>query len=473
MNKKGLTALYICFDVLAAIISWTCFYFYRKHVGESLFFGDILRAVARDPKFFLGLLLCPLYWVILHAFAGYYNKIYRKSRLTELGTTFGITLLGVLVFFFAFILDDIVTSPKDYVKYMLFLFFWQFILTYIPRLCITSTVNHRIHSGRIGFNTLLVGSDEQAVQVYDMVMRQTPSPGNFLIGYVKVDDSSADEMAARLPCLGSIDRLEEIIGQRHIEELIVALHNGQRRHIEKIVILARDNRDITICMPARMQDVILGNVKTSSVLYEPLVSITPEYLPTWQRLTKRVLDITLSAIAMALLSPLYIFLAIGVKRSSPGPVFYRQERVGYHGKPFHIIKFRSMCVNAEDTGPALSSKDDPRITPFGKFMRQYRLDETPQFYNVLIGDMSLVGPRPERQFYIDQIVERAPYYPLLLGIKPGITSWGQVRFGYAENVDEMLERLRWDMLYIENMSLQMDIKILIYTALIVLKREGK
>ena len=214
-------------------------------------------------------------------------------------------------------------------------------------------------------------------------------------------------------------------------------------------------------------------MKTSSVMYEPLIDITPEYLPTWQRILKRGFDIVFSLIALILLLPLYIFLAIGVKKSSPGPIFYRQERIGYHGKPFHIIKFRSMKDNAETSGPMLSSKSDDRITPFGKFMRQYRLDETPQFYNVLIGDMSLVGPRPERQYYIDQITERVPYYPLLLGIKPGITSWGQVKFGYAENVDEMIERLRWDILYIENMSIEMDIKILIYTVMIVLKKEGK
>ena len=473
MNKKRLTALYILFDILASIITWIFFYFYRKHVGEDLSFGNIVHVVGYDPKFFWGLLLCPTYWILLHALAGYYNKIYGKSRLSELGTTFGITVLGALIFFFAFILDDIVTTPQDYVKYMLFLFFWQFTFTYVPRVCITTRINRKIHNGEIGFNTILVGSDKQAAQVYDMVMKQTPSPGNFLIGYVKVDDHHPDEMADKLPCLGDIAHLEEIIDQKHIEEIIIALHNGQRKHIEKIIVLARDKRNIKLFITPKMQDVLMGNVKTSSVLYEPLISITPEYLPTWQKFLKRGLDILFSLIALILLLPLYIFLAIGVKKSSPGPIFYKQERIGYHGRPFNIIKFRSMFLNAEDAGPALSSKEDTRITPFGKFMRQYRLDETPQFYNVLIGDMSLVGPRPERQFYIDQIVERAPYYPLLLGIKPGITSWGQVRFGYAENVDEMLERLRWDMLYIENMSLQMDIKILIYTVLIVLKKEGK
>ena len=238
-------------------------------------------------------------------------------------------------------------------------------------------------------------------------------------------------------------------------------------------MMARDNHNLTLSVTPQHQDFLLGTVKTNSVLYEPLISVTPEYLPNWQKFVKRGCDIVISLIAIIILLPVYIILAIGVKKSSPGPIFYKQERIGYRGKPFNIIKFRSMCQDAEQSGPMLSSKSDARITPFGKFMRQYRLDETPQFFNVLIGDMSLVGPRPERQYYIDKISERAPYYHLLLGIKPGITSWGQVKFGYAENVDEMIERLRWDILYIENMSLQMDIKILIYTVLIVLKKEGK
>jgi len=280
-------------------------------------------------------------------------------------------------------------------------------------------------------------------------------------------------MKDKLPCLGTIEDLKQLIEDQHIEELIIALNNGKRKYIEQIVTLARDNQNLTLSILPQLQDFIIGTVKTSAVLYEPLISITPEYLPTWQKYLKRGLDILLSLLALILLSPLYIVLAIGVKRSSPGPIFYRQERIGYRGKPFNIIKFRSMREDAESDGPMLSSKNDSRITPFGKFMRQYRLDETPQFYNVLIGDMSLVGPRPERQYYIDQITERAPYYKLLLGIKPGITSWGQVKFGYAENVDEMVKRLRWDLLYIENMSIQMDIKILIYTFLIILKKEGK
>ena len=473
MNKKRLLFTYIAFDILAAIASWVCLYVYRKVVGESMSFGAIGNAMMADPTFFWGLLLAPTFWVFLHAFFGYYNKVYRKSRLNELKTTIGVTIFGVLVFFFLFILDDIVTSPRDYIKYMFCYFTLQFLLTYIPRVCITTRINRRIHRGLIGFNTIIVGSDAKALQVYNSLQQKLPAPGNFLIGYVKVEENSEDLLGEHLSYLGTIAQLPDIVSQNHIEELIVTLHNGQRKHIDSLIVLARDHGNISLRIAPQQQDVLLGTVKTSSVMYEPLIDITPEYLPTWQRILKRGFDIVFSLIALILLLPLYIFLAIGVKKSSPGPIFYRQERIGYHGKPFHIIKFRSMKDNAETSGPMLSSKSDDRITPFGKFMRQYRLDETPQFYNVLIGDMSLVGPRPERQYYIDQITERVPSYPLLLGIKPGITSWGQVKFGYAENVDEMIERLRWDILYIENMSIEMDIKILIYTVMIVLKKEGK
>lgn len=196
-------------------------------------------------------------------------------------------------------------------------------------------------------------------------------------------------------------------------------------------------------------------------------------MPIWQANIKRLVDIFGSSVAIILLAPVYLITAIGVKFSSKGPIFYSHERIGRYGNPFMIYKFRSMKQNSEQNGPALSSDNDPRITKFGKFMRKSRLDELPQFYNVIIGDMSLVGPRPERQFFIDKIVEVAPHYIHLLKVRPGITSWGQVKFGYAENVDEMVERLKYDIIYIENMSLYIDLKIIIYTVKIILKLEGK
>jgi exopolysaccharide biosynthesis polyprenyl glycosylphosphotransferase len=211
----------------------------------------------------------------------------------------------------------------------------------------------------------------------------------------------------------------------------------------------------------------------SSIFGVPLIELSHEHMPAWQENIKRVMDVFVSIVALMLLLPFFVFLAIGVKMSSRGPIFYSHERIGRYGKPFSIYKFRSMVVDAEKDGPALSSKHDSRITNFGKFMRKMRFDELPQFYNVLKGDMALVGPRPERLYYIEQIVQRAPHYHMLFKVRPGITSWGQVKFGYAENIDEMIERLKYDIIYLENMSLYVDIKILIYTLKTVFEGSGK
>lgn len=473
MNRNRLRLLYITTDILAAALTWVLFYIFRKIVGEGADASTIRLAMAGDYKFLLGLFAFPLYWVLLHILSDYYSKVYKKSRLDELVITLSITAIGTLIFFFVFILDDIIKTPNDYIKYFFCLFLCQFILTYIPRLCITTNINRKIHSGLITFPSIIMGSDEIALQTFERVMQQSPRSGSDIIGYVKIDDESEDRLAGKATCLGTLDSLSDIISANPIDEIIIALHNGQRRYIDRIITVAHTQHQITMTLLPGTQDLLMGSVRTAHVLSEPFITISPKYLTVWQSVIKRGFDVLISLIAMILLSPLYLFLAIAVKCSSPGPVFYKQERIGLRGKPFNIIKFRSMYADAEKSGPMLSSKTDNRITKIGRFMRQYRLDETPQFFNVLRNDMSLVGPRPERQYYIEKITERAPYYTLLLDIKPGITSWGEVKYGYAENVDEMIERLRWDLLYIENMSLKMDVKILIYTVLIILKREGK
>lgn len=471
MNSKRRVFTYIVFDFLNAMIAWGLFFFYRKK-GFYSTFEEYFKAVIEDPKFYYSIILIPFFWIILYTIIGSYRSIFRRSRLRETGQILLATFIGVTLIFFLFILDDVIISYKDYYKFYLFLFIVHFTLTATARFILTMQTNKRIHKGLLGFNTLLVGSNGNAYNIYKEITGQPVSSGNKFVGYIRISGESEDLMKDVLPNLGTIENLEQIVHSYNIEEMIIAIDPAQHPLIERI-LLESYNLKVMIKIMPDYKDIIAGTVRYSAIFNIPLIELPSEIMPLWQQITKRVLDIIASVLVFIIFSPLFLFLALGVKRSSKGPILYSHERIGYRGKPFQIYKFRSMYQNAEENGPQLSNNHDPRVTKFGRFMRKYRLDELPQFYNVLKGEMSLVGPRPERQFYIDQIVQKAPHYRLLHRVKPGITSWGQVKYGYAENVEEMIQRMKYDLLYIENMSLAMDFKILFYTILTVVKGSGK
>jgi len=471
MNRRLQVTKYVFFDWLSALIAWSLFYIYRKYSEDTTVFSH-LETILDDTKLWLGVIIVPIFWLALYTLIGSYRRIYRKARLKELGQTFFITLIGVTVIFFVLILDDIILTYRSYYQSFVSLFVYQFVLTYSFRLLITTVTVRRIHSGKIGFNTVIVGSNGNAVKVYNDITSQEISSGNKFVGFVNVHDFRFFKVEQYIPHLGEYKDLNRIIKEYKIEEVIIAIERSEIDTVERI-ITELETTNVLIKVIPLMQDIIFGSVKVSGIFHTPLIEISPDLMPVWQQSIKRLIDIFASIFAMLVLLPVYILTAIGVKLSSKGPILFSQERIGRRGKPFMMHKFRSMYNDAESKGPQLSSDEDPRITKFGKFLRKVRLDEIPQFYTVLIGEMSLVGPRPERQFYIDKIVKKAPPYRLLMKIKPGITSWGQVKFGYASNVDEMVERLRYDILYLENMSIAMDFKILIYTVLIVLQGRGK
>jgi len=473
MNKKLQVFKYLLADYITAALAWSIFFIYRKYSVEPIVL-DSLSEVFQDKNFYIGIFIVPVFWLGLYSIIGIYSmrKIFRKSRLRELSQTLLVTLIGVIIIFFALILDDVIISYKSYYQSFLVLYTLHFVITYFFRLILTTQTVRRIHKRIIGFNTLIVGSNGNAVAIYKELENQKMPSGNKLIGFVNAFNYDEYKVEKFLPRLGDYKQLEKVVEKHKVEEVIIAVERSERDTITKIINQLEET-DVIIKIIPDVQDYMMGMVKMTSIWHAPLVQISPELMPPWQESLKRIMDILAALTALILFFPVFIFVAVGVKLNSKGPIIYSQERIGLNGRPFKMHKFRSMYCDAEKDGPQLASKDDNRITPFGKFLRKVRLDEIPQFYTVLKGDMSLVGYRPERKYFIERIVARAPEYKLLYKIKPGITSWGQVKFGYAENLDEMVERLKYDLLYLENMSIAMDLKILIYTVLIVVQGRGK
>ncbi|MCB0738769.1 MAG: sugar transferase [Bacteroidetes bacterium] len=471
MNKNRFGWLFAIIDFVSTGAAWTLFYTYRKTYIEPVKFGiDI--PLEFTPRYFLGIAFIPTFWVLLYYLIGSYKRVYRRSRLKDLANTVLATFFGSVAIFFIIILDDTVYDPSNYRSSFFVLFALTFLLRYWPRYIWLTSIKRRIKKGVIGFNSILVGSNERALNLYNELKNEKESQGYLFRGYVTVSDQSDHALQPYLAELGTVDDLQRIIVEKNIEEVIIAVETSQHKLIEDIID-ELTGQDVMIKVIPDMYDIVSGRVKMRNIFGAALIEIWPEIMPPLQKNVKRMLDIVVSVFVMIAFSWLYLILMLWVKLGSKGPIFYSQERIGYRGVPFQIVKFRTMVVNAETEQPQLSSKSDSRITNAGKILRKYRLDEIPQFYNVLIGEMSLVGPRPERQFFIDQIQERAPHFRHLHKVKPGITSWGQVKFGYAENVDQMVERLKYDLLYLENMSLATDFKILAYTVLIILKGSGK
>ena len=467
MNKRKLVILYVLLDYIAASLSWALFYIYRKISIEPEVFGyDIPLEIG--PRFYIGVLGLPVLWILLYYITGSYHNIYRKSRLRELGQTMLVTISGVIILFFLLILDDVIVSYKDYYSSFLVLVSLQFVLTYIPRLIITSTISKWLALKKIGFKALMVGSNHRAMQIFKDIELNGHSAGTRIIGYVNGNSAKEHLLDGMTRHLGPTSNVSNVVKEHQIEEVIIALDTTERVAINNIVNILSDSNVVIKAVPD-IQDILVGHVKMESIFGTPLIQITHELMPVWQKNVKRILDVFMSVFALLINIPVVLFLVVGVKLSSKGPVIFRQERVGRFGKPFTLLKFRSMYPDAEKNGPELTSKDDDRLTPFGKFMRKWKLDEIPNFWNVVKGEMSLVGPRPERKHFVDQIASIAPHYVRLHKVKPGITSWGQVKYGYAENVDEMVVRLKYDLLYMESMSLFVDFQIMISTILILLR----
>lgn len=470
IGTKRQTAKYIVSDYVMSNIAWLLFNIVRFNMPVVSSGYNDLSSFMTSEKVILGQIFMPLIMMFIYYLSGYYNIPFFKSRLQELFSTIGSVAINTLILFFTALIDDVLPMRIDNYELLLILFGLQFVCVYPLRLAITTDATHKIHSRKWYFNTLVVGCGKQAHKLTKELDERVNSLGYHVVGYVDIKEGGKAVKLAH-PVYDTTN-LEELCDRLDIKYIIVAVDDTRHTHLSEVI-----NMLFPLGKPIKMQSNIFhhltGRIKLSNIYGQPLVDVSSCAITANGRNMKRLVDIIISVMALITIMPLIAVLAVLIKCDSKGPIFFKQERIGYRRKPFNIYKLRTMYVDAEGDGqPRLSSAHDKRITPLGHFLRKYRFDELPQFWNILKGDMSLVGPRPEREYFIKQIMERAPYYALMYQIRPGLTSWGMVKYGYASSVDEMIERLQYDVIYLENMSMLVDLKIIIYTVRTVVMGRG-
>lgn len=460
--------MYIVGDFLSTNVAVCLFAVVRYYIDElSAHFGSLQNYLMHRPVMEEQILF-PLGMLFVYWLSGYYNQVFMKSRLQELERTISNCFVGTVVFFFIALINDL--QPDRVRSYLLMcsLFGFLFVFVYPVRRFVSYVGKKRVEKGMWAINTLVVGCGKAACDMVARIEKSRKVMGYRVVGYL--DAGEDEKLCADIPVFG-FDELEDVIRNYDIKAFVVAVDNRSpdvmRGLINKLLPTG-----CSVLISPDTYEMLTTRIRTSNVSGEPLVDLSSSNISESTLNIKRVFDVFFSIVGLVLSAPVIAILAICIKFDSPGPVIFRQERVGRHKKPFMMYKLRSMVADAENNGPTLSVANDSRVTRIGSVMRKYRLDELPQFWNVLRGDMSFVGPRPEREHYVKMLYERIPAYSLIQQVKPGLTSWGMVKYGYASNVDEMIERLRYDLIYLDNVSIGIDIKILIYTLKTVLTGKG-
>lgn len=464
MNKKVEKLLILITDFLTINISLLIFFYLRIETGWF--------EVISQPDVLLAMSALYIYWIVIFTFVGMYRTWFAASRFDELSTLFKSSFVGIFILLFLIVYDDYARDVATSFRFYIFLY-WVIFLFVVGtgRLIIRSVQRYLLISGIGRRNAILVGFNQQAHELHDEI-KSHRALGFDIVAYITVFPENIGKEYDHVKVIGSVKDVEQVIDNLNIKNVIICLEKNQEETLLDVISKC-EGKNVELKIVPDLYDIISGQVRTSQIYGVPLIDIMPELMPEWEKKIKRLMDIVLSFILILFSSPVLLITAIAIKLESKGPIFYKQERSGLNGKVFKIYKFRSMVQDAEKkTGPVWSIKDDPRITNVGKFIRRVRIDEIPQTINILKGDMSFVGPRPERPFFVEKLSKEIPLYKRRLKVRPGVTGWAQVKHKYDENIEDVKLKLRYDLFYIENISLRMDFKIIFRTVFVVLFGKG-
>lgn len=465
MSKTKEKFILLFVDFLTINSAWLLHYYLRVRSGW-------ISTYTAEPELWIPMLVIYAYWILLFLFFGLYRSWYAKSRFDEFATLFKTITFGVLLLFFVVFIDDAATGSPVHSRFLIALY-WFLLLTLvgIGRMGVRSFQRHLLEAG-IGLrNSLIVGWSEKARELFDLV-KKYPGLGYRVVGFVTADNLLNEGEYGGVRILGNMDSLKQVIAKHDVKEVLIALESSEHDRLLQVVERC-DSHQLGLKIMPDLYDIISGQARTNQIYGFPLIEIMPQLMPAWEQSAKRLIDISVSLLILLLFLPIWVLVAVLIRLESKGPIFYLQDRVGKDGKIFKMYKFRSMYHQAEKhSGPVWANRRDPRITKVGRLIRKLHFDEVPQLINVLRGDMSLVGPRPERPFFVEQLSQEIPIYHRRLKVRPGLTGWAQVKYKYDESLEDVRMKLKYDLFYIENMSLRMDMKILLTTTYVVLTGKG-
>jgi len=445
-------------DFVTINTAWIIYYFIRVESGWIPY--------TAPASFIVPSLAVYIYWFIIFSFAGLYQHWFVRSRFDEFASVLKTISFGCFILFFVIFLDDAISDSRAISRYLI-LIYWSLMIISVGfgRILIRSLQMTMLQKG-IGLrNSIIIGTGKRGNEL-ESLLSKFPQLGYKFTGFVSAARANASGLL-----LGDIFSLKRIIDIYKVSEVLIALEENEKDKLFDVIRYCQET-DVNLKIMPDTYEIVSGLAKTNQLYGVPFIEVMPEIMPYGSKLFKRILDVILSLFFLLIFSPILILIVVLIKFTSKGPILYKQVRVGRNSKQFNMYKFRSMVKDAEEYGPEWAGEKDPRITGIGRIIRKVYMDEFPQLLNVLKNEMSIVGPRPERPYFVEMLSKEIPYYYKRLSVKPGITGWAQIKHKYDSSLDDVKEKLKFDFYYIENMSLKLDFKIMVNTFLVIIFMKG-